>query len=449
MPSPAAACWSYGSVAEVEAGAAQVLVAAAGARWESGLLPRLAGPAAPVRLARRCVDLPDLVAAAAAGRGSLVLVSSQVDGWDADVVARLAECGVATVVVAEDGVDAERSRRLGAGRVLSADVAFDPGLLIQALLEAATDVAVPSGSTPGAPAEHVRDLPVVDGCVVAVWGPTGAPGRSTVALGLAAAAARQQVNVLLVDADVYGGATGQMLAVLDEVSGVLAAVRAASAGSLDITELAAAARTVAPGLRVLTGLPRADRWTALRPAAVREVLAVARRSAQLVVVDCAFCIEQDEEVAFDSAAPRRNAATTTVLEQADMVLSVGSADPLGLTRLARARSDLRELVPTAAVRLVVNKVRTGLGWSREEVAATLLRAIGEVPLAFLPYDQTAVDHAWTNGQAVGEGAPASALAVALDTLATAVTADLQMATARRPGRRARTRTGRRRAALGR
>ncbi|MBA2507205.1 MAG: chromosome partitioning protein [Nocardioidaceae bacterium] len=418
---------------------AQVLVAAAGAGWESPLLPILAAPTSPVRLARRCVDLPDLVAAAAAGRGSLVLVSSRIDGWDADVVARLGECQVATLVVAEDPVDAERSRRLGVDRVLPADLAADPPLLLQALLDAADDViAVPTTPVVDVGVDLDTAAPDRNGQVVAVWGPTGAPGRSTVALGVAAAAARQQISTVLIDADVYGGATGQMLAVLDEVSGVLSAVRAASAGTLDRPAFAAAARTIGPHLRVLTGLPRADRWTALRPAAIRELLTVARASAQLVVVDCGFCIEQDDDLAFDTAAPRRNGATTAVLEHAEMVLAVGSADPLGLTRLARARSDLRELVPTAAVRLVVNKVRRGLCWSRDEVSATLLRAIGEVPLAYLPHDLPAVDHAWTNGQAVGESS--SALGLALEELCTAVGVELGLDGTASVGRRGRRRS---------
>jgi hypothetical protein len=42
-----------------------------------------------------------------------------------------------------------------------------------------------------------------------------------------------------------------MLAVLDEVSGVLAAARAASTGSLDRAGLEQAARQVTPRLRVL------------------------------------------------------------------------------------------------------------------------------------------------------------------------------------------------------
>jgi hypothetical protein len=60
---------------------------------------------------------------------------------------------------------------------------------------------------------------------------------------------------------------------------------------------------VRPHLAVLTGLPRADRWPELRPPAVAAVLEEARRSADLTVVDCAFNVEEDEELSFDTARP--------------------------------------------------------------------------------------------------------------------------------------------------
>jgi MinD-like ATPase involved in chromosome partitioning or flagellar assembly len=150
------------------------------------------------------------------------------------------------------------------------------------------------------------------------------------------------------------------------------------------------------------------------------VLTKARQASALVVVDCGFCLEQDEELSYDTAAPRRNGATVTALEQADLLVVVGSADPLGLARLARARYDLRETVPAARVRLVVNRVRGGLGWSRDDVSRTLLQTIGEVPLAYLPLDQTAVDTCWVRGQTLPEGAPQSGLTRALGELADAV-----------------------------
>ena len=44
--------------------------------------------------------------------------------------------------------------------------------------------------------------------------------------------------------------------------------------------------------------------------------------AGVTVVDCSFNVEDDEELSFDTAAPRRNGATLAVLEAADTVLCV-------------------------------------------------------------------------------------------------------------------------------
>ena len=59
---------------------------------------------------------------------------------------------------------------------------------------------------------------------MAVWGPTGAPGRTTVAVGLATELASRGRGTLLLDADPYGGAVAQHLGVLDQA--LLAAVQA-------------------------------------------------------------------------------------------------------------------------------------------------------------------------------------------------------------------------------
>ena len=58
------------------------------------------------------------------------------------------------------------------------------------------------------------------GRVVAVWGPAGAPGRTTVAIGVADEAARLGVSTLLADADPYGGTVAQTLGLLDESAGL-------------------------------------------------------------------------------------------------------------------------------------------------------------------------------------------------------------------------------------
>ena len=81
-----------------------------------------------------------------------------------------------------------------------------------------------------APAESPRS-----GTVIAVWGPTGAPGRSTVAMGIADEAAVAGNTVLLIDADVYGGVLAAAFGLLDESPSRAgrSACRMASNGRLD------------------------------------------------------------------------------------------------------------------------------------------------------------------------------------------------------------------------
>ena len=115
--------------------------------------------------------------------------------------------------------------------------------------------------------------------------------------------------------------------------------------SLDVERLARLAPAVEPGLRVLTGIPgRAGGRNCDRPG-WRSSGEVARELAAWTVVDCGFGLETDEEVSFDVAVPRRNGATLCTLAEADVVLAVGSADPIGLNRLVRGLQDLREVLP--------------------------------------------------------------------------------------------------------
>jgi MinD-like ATPase involved in chromosome partitioning or flagellar assembly len=267
-----------------------------------------------------------------------------------------------------------------------------------------------------------EERPAGLGRVVGVWGPTGAPGRTTVAVGVADESARLGVSTLLVDADVYGGVVAQVLGLLDESPGLAGAARLAGSGSLDGAALVRLGWAVRPHLRVLTGLARADRWPELRPRAVETVLDEARRLAALTVVDCSFSLEDDEELSFDTAAPRRNGATLAVLEAADTVLCVSGADPVALQRSIRALDELREVLPGVEPVLVVNQVRRGPvpGDPRREIAAALERFAGREVRFFLPADRRATDAALASGRTLAEVAGGSPLRVALRSLAAAV-----------------------------
>lgn len=390
-----------------------VLVAAAGEPWEARALALVGRRGSGLDVHRRCVDLPDLVATARTGLARAAVVSAQLPGLDADTVDTLHRAGVDTVVVLPDGADGwlrARMERLGARQVV------DAGL--DGLLEALAAVgSEPPGRAPARPAEEGPEAPA--GRLLVVWGPAGAPGRTTVASAAATELAHRGRSVFLVDADPYGGALAQHLGVLDEVSGLLAAARSANAGRLDAAGLAAIARTVGgDGLRVLTGLPRPDRWSEVRPAAFDDVLDAARTLAADVLVDVGFSLEHDGADPFGSA-PQRNGMTLAALERADLVLVVGAADPVGLARLARGLVDLHDRFPQASIQVVVNRNRPSLGWSEAQMRGMVEGFVGPVAVGFLPDDRATADRSLMSGQSLvelGDSALRRAMAEVVDGL---------------------------------
>ena len=399
-----------------------VLVAAAGAPWEAQALERLErGGAHGVVLAKRCVDLTDLLSTASAGLASAAVLSPSLPGLDADSVATLRRAGLGVVVVAApeellDG-DTERLRRLGVQHLLATTE-------LASLVATVAGAGAPQEAAPDDPGE-LFDQPAgrsAPGQVLAVWGPTGAPGRTTVAVGLATELARAGEDVSLLDVDPYGGAVAQHLGVLDEVSGVLAAARAANTGQLDALRLAGLARQMGDGLRVLTGLPRPDRWQEVRSAAFADLLDQAARLSSYVVLDVGFSLESEPVDPFGSSAPQRNEMTLVSLERAEEVVVVGAADPVGLARLARGLVELRELLPGVRPRVVVNRTRPSLGWSNRELRGMVEGFVGPVDVHFLPDDRVTADRALMAGQSVAELGD-SALLSAMTSMARGVLGD--------------------------
>ncbi len=394
------------------------LLVSTGAAWESRALSALSEDPAVVVL-KRCVDIDDLLATASAGQAQVAVLGAELPGLDGTVVDQLRQYGVRAVAVApEDDVARARAHRIGIDAVVAADRIDDlPGAVLHdpgPALSAAPTVAPAAGAEPPTAAAGLS------GRVIAVWGPGGAPGRTTLATALAAELARRRLTTVLVDADPYGGAVAQQLGVLDEVSGLLSAARLVAAGSID-ERIATVQRRLSDHLRVITGLPRPDRWVEVRPGALTEIVQHARRDAQ-VVLDTGFSLEQDP-VADIGVRPERNGLTVEALEAADEILLVGGADPVGLARLARAVAEAHEVLTAPVLRIVVNRMRPTLGWRESDVVAMLAGFGRSVGVQFLPDDQPAVDRALVAGRTLvesGESPLTRAVAGLVDALAGAV-----------------------------
>jgi Mrp family chromosome partitioning ATPase len=267
--------------------------------------------------------------------------------------------------------------------------------------------------------EGARVLPRV----IAVWGPAGAPGRTTIAIGLAAELAARGHSVCLIDADTYGGTVAPALGLLDESPGFAAACRLAGADTLTAAELDRVAQTASSAsgapFSVLTGIGRPHRWPELSARRVTAVLDQCRQWRSIVIVDAGFNLEGDEEVSSDLVAPRRNGATIAALRVADAVVAVGAADPIGLARLLRTHADLLETVETAKVRIVANRVRASvLGIDPHgQVRQSLDRFAGIRDAVLIDDDQDAADAALLTARPVPAAAPRSSLSKGVAELA--------------------------------
>ncbi len=328
------------------------------------------------------------------------------------------------------------------------------------------DVPVPP---PAAPTAFMPELPVPgerpsrQGKIIAVWSGHGAPGRSTIAAGLAYALSRgvthktevtdssamKQVtddqpkrrsrwfakrtgateqregeHTILVDADTYAPSLAQGLGLLEESSGLALACRHANQGTLNTAALADSAMNVTENLMLLTGLPRPDRWNEVAHYALEAVYEQVKHDAPWTIVDCAPPLDHDQGIAFDSHAPRRNAATLTTLEYADLVVIVGKADPVGIKRLIDAIGQFKELHPERSYLVVVNQAPARVTGKdrRIQIAKALKRFADEEAPYFIANDQSIASSALEWGKAVTEGRSKSDLPTALESLAAMISA---------------------------
>lgn len=375
----------------------------------------------------RCADLSEAVGAIHAGV-SIALLSEQ-PHLTRDVIADL-QARSLPIAVAETPEESARLRIVGVERIVELR---DPQAIADYVAEAAT--RNPASQTPvradagvtlrgdGDPSIDPESQPT-RGRRIVVWGPTGAPGRTTVAVNLGAALARRGSHALVVDADTYGGAVAQACGMLDESAGLAGLARTALSGSVSDAAIATHSVTVGDNLAVVTGITRPHRWSELPAAALDVVWEAAARCADDVVIDVGFGLAHDEELTYDTHAPQRNDATLSALRAADAVIAVGTAEPLGIQRLIHGLEALAEHASAPIV--VVNRVRRDVAGPRPEqtIADALTRYAGVSDAWMLPWDPSSADAATLAGRLLRESAPRGRLTRAIAALAAHVDSEV-------------------------
>ena len=268
------------------------------------------------------------------------------------------------------------------------------------------------------------------GRIVLVWGPHGAPGRSTVAASLAHGLAACG-GAILVDADVEAPSLVQLLGMPEDSSALAGAARLATHGRLDAESFRRILAPVGDGLFLLGGLGRSGRWRELPPASMTEVWAQCRRAAAWTVVDVAGG-PADDDVDDFTLEPGRGAVTADLVSHADVILVVGGADPVGVRRLLQLLDEMgASMNPAGRVEVVINRVRaSAAGPSPQQALREALARFGGLEdIVLLPDDAATADACLLQGCTVLEQAPASALGKALSALVDRI--DPQVAAVRR------------------
>lgn len=284
----------------------------------------------------RCGSADELAVRVSTAAPDLILASAATRYLNARLLAESDAVGARLFALVDSAADRRHAAQLGLLETVESHAGW-PRI---------EQLAVGVSQHPG------RSAPDRPGRLLAVWGAAGAPGRTTVAITVAAELAAAGASVMLVDADTHSASIAPALGLLDESPGFAAACRLAGSNSLtgrELDRIAQCAESSSGDFRVLTGIGRPSRWPELSAEKVEQTLAQCRKAAEYTVVDTSSSLENDEELTSDLAAPRRNAATIAALRAADEVIAVGAADPIGLARFLRGHVDLLETLTTDRV----------------------------------------------------------------------------------------------------
>lgn len=326
-------------------------------------------------VAGRCLDGPSLVQQAVSGNADIVLASAGLHRLTGESLIAVREAGVPTVLLAGSG---EAEAYDGLSYVLPA---ASPGpVIIAALHEAIRRGAVlsPASTTNPWTPQGADDGYQGAGEVIALVSGKGAPGTTTVAIGLAAALGALDRSVLLIDGDLRGGAVGPYLD-LDPRRGL----SGLSVGPTDRPERVLDELQAGQGFSVLTGIERPEALERLLPERITGTVSTVQERFDVILID-----------AGETLTGVTSPVGAALLRSAERILLVTTADLLGLWN---ARASLRFVteslgVPSEAVSAVVNRHDGSDQYAAHEVE----RALGIRVVATIAEDPRAARRARAN-----------------------------------------------------
>lgn len=318
-----------------------------------------------LELVIRCVDRVEALAAIRS-RSVDVLVAVGVPEWfDFQAVEEARMEDVALLALAGDPIEVERLEVAGFRVLPSIDELHELPELLERDAAGARDASVGGAGS---------------GKLVAVWGAKGAPGRTTLAIELASALSGTDASTVLIDADLYGGDVVQRLGITEDLPGVVQLVREVARGEGRDPDWSSRLRRVwKGGPKLVPGLVRAELWDEVSPFGWRELVKVVRRDFDHAMCDVGFCLEGRSAALEDG--PARNEIARLTLTEADQIVAVVRADPIGIKSFVWAVREHQEFFGNDDVLIVANGVRRG---EEAETRRLIRRYAGRHVFAAIP-----------------------------------------------------------------
>lgn len=202
--------------------------------------------------------------------------------------------------------------------------------------------------------------------LVAVLGPKGGTGKTTIATNLAADLATRGRETLLVDLDLQFGDVGVVLGVDPEHT---IYDLATAGGTMDAERLRGFTGRSRDGVNVLLAPVRPDQADAVTAEHITAILDLARTTYDVVIVD---------------TPPAFTSGVIAAVDQADLIVMLGSFDLPGLKNMKLGMETLQMMdVPSARILPVLNRANTKVGLLVTDVT----KVLGRAPEVAVPSDR--------------------------------------------------------------
>jgi pilus assembly protein CpaE len=205
-------------------------------------------------------------------------------------------------------------------------------------------------------------VPDVDpGQVIAVFGPKGGIGRTTIAVNLAVAAASELgQRTALVDGSFQFGDVGVLLNLNPKNKSIADLAPDLEAG-LELESIDPFLTVHSSGVKVLLAPPTPEMAELVTPLGVRKVLELLRRSNDLIIVDCSSSMTD---------------TTLAILDQADVILTMLTLEITSIKNMRLFLEVTDQLgYESSAIKLVLNRADSTLGIRVADVEQSIGRKV--------------------------------------------------------------------------